>query len=200
MNDDFLLGQRYAEGMVVEGSRIQYMQKIKHVVQWLKDHPTHHNIVEGDDININLCTPEVLTELFGHVSKKKDRITRDVIIPIQYNSYELVNGYRSALMYYAKATSQTFSAEAMGRVSNTIAGYKRKIQDLKQHGEMSLSEGKAPMNFQGYRYLAEYSIRTNSHFATGIHVHLFLLLCWNLIARNVSVWEIMFDHIWTIYS
>jgi hypothetical protein len=80
-------------------------------------------------------------------------------------------------------------------LENFFAGYERKIADLKQVGEMSLMEGKQPLSFGGYRFIANEAIKQCNDFNQSILAHLFLLLCWNLISRCASVSSLMFNHI-----
>jgi hypothetical protein len=44
-------------------------------------------------------------------------------------------------------------------LENYFAGYERKIADLKKVGEMSLMEGKHPLSFGGYRFIANEEIK-----------------------------------------
>jgi hypothetical protein len=60
---------------------------------------------------------------------------------------------------------------------------------------MSMSEGRSPMTSQGYQYLAAQSLKQNTDFSLYIFVHCFLLLCWNLIARSISISDLCYDHI-----
>lgn len=60
---------------------------------------------------------------------------------------------------------------------------------------MDLVEGKTPMSFAGYRLLAKHALSRTVDLNMAVFAHLFLLLCWNLIARTNSVSSIMFDHI-----
>ena len=60
---------------------------------------------------------------------------------------------------------------------------------------MSLVEGKQPVTFDGYRFLALNAIQARKDFSSSIFAQLFLLTCWNLMARSVFVGSIMFAHI-----
>jgi hypothetical protein len=77
----------------------------------------------------------------------------------------------------------------------TMAGYKRLVAELKQNGEMSMKEGKSPLSFEGYRFIAKTAISQPRAFMLGSFAWIFLLLCWNLMARCNSVGGIMYDHI-----
>lgn len=58
-----------------------------------------------------------------------------------------------------------------------------------------MTEGKVPLTFQAYNYLARRALAMTADFPLAMFAHLFLLLCWNLIARSVSVSSLMFNHI-----
>lgn len=60
---------------------------------------------------------------------------------------------------------------------------------------MSITEGKQPLTFQGYRFLAKLAIKQSNDFSLSIFAWVFLVLCWNLIARCNSVASIMLSHI-----
>lgn len=64
---------------------------------------------------------------------------------------------------------------------------------------MSTFEGKSPLNFAGYIFLSKKACRADEDIPLGMFSWLFLVLCWNLIARCNSVASIMYDHIkWEI--
>ena len=79
-------------------------------------------------------------------------------------------------------------------VEDFLGGYKRKIGQLKLSGVMSLVEGKQPVTFDGYRFLALNAIQARKDFSSSIFAQLFLLTCWNLMARSIFVGSIMFAH------
>ena len=78
--------------------------------------------------------------------------------------------------------------------SDFFGGLVRKIAQLKQTGEMSMIEGKQPMSFAGYQFLALKALHQQRDMTLSIFGHLFLVLCWNLMARSASVASLMFDH------
>jgi len=75
-------------------------------------------------------------------------------------------------------------------------GYKRKIGELKQDGEMTSKEGKDPLSFSGYRFIARKALEQKDDLGLASFAWCFLLFAWNLIARCVSVSSLMYDHIW----
>ena len=60
---------------------------------------------------------------------------------------------------------------------------------------MSVLEGKQPITFDGYIFLAQCAIESKNDFGSNNFAHIFLLLCWNLMARSISVGKIMYNHI-----
>ncbi|KAH9076305.1 hypothetical protein Ae201684P_012791 [Aphanomyces euteiches] len=76
-----------------------------------------------------------------------------------------------------------------------MSGYKRMIAELKEEGEMPLHEGKEPIAVDGYRYLAQKALDGERDKKGRRTVHLFLLLCWNLIARTATVGSLRYDHV-----
>ena len=62
-------------------------------------------------------------------------------------------------------------------------GYVRHVAELKLDGIMSIDEGKSPLSVPGYKFLANKASKSTSDFSLAIFAWIFLLLCWNLIAR-----------------
>ena len=60
---------------------------------------------------------------------------------------------------------------------------------------MSVLEGKQPMSFKGCKFLAKKALAQQGDYNISIFSHFFLLLCWNLIARCVSVGSFIYSHI-----
>ena len=69
---------------------------------------------------------------------------------------------------------------------------------MKQDRVMSIIEGKQPLYCKGYKFLANKAFEQQNDYNISISCHLFLILCWNLIARRVLVGSLMYYHIpWT---
>jgi hypothetical protein len=79
--------------------------------------------------------------------------------------------------------------------SDFFGGYKRLIAKEKEQGIRKTTEGKAPLNFKAYRFLSKKALSSTNDFVLSTFSHVFLLLCWNVIARCVSVASLMYDHI-----
>lgn len=90
-----------------------------------------------------------------------------------------------------------------------IEGYKRMIKHLELNGDRNPSEGKAPFTFAAYRSMSEFAIQKDkiirSVAKANLQGHvsgdakdgllfniLAVVLCWNLVARSISVIQLMF--------
>jgi hypothetical protein len=69
--------------------------------------------------------------------------------------------------------------------------YKREVATLKENGEMKFTEGKQPMSFRVYEYLARKALSSVHDFPLNFMAHTFLLFSWNLMARS----GIMYDRV-----
>jgi hypothetical protein len=84
------------------------------------------------------------------------------------------------------------------KLSEYGSGYKRKIARLKDDDELPMMEDKIAISTRWCNFLSEMALTQQEDFNlyTFVH-HYFLLLCWNLMARSisVSVSDIMYNHI-----
>lgn len=58
---------------------------------------------------------------------------------------------------------------------------------------MKMNEGKMPMSKTGYEFLSRQAIQAKQDFSLNLMCHTFLIFCWNLMARSVTVASIMYD-------
>jgi hypothetical protein len=208
MSANLELGREISNGNVVQRTRAQYEAKVGRFSEWLQS--AFPNLVNQDQagtrvVNFNGVTSEIYTELFGHICKKKDK-DGNYVNPPQYDSFQYVSGYKSALKKHYKLNDIVWEDKVEAAVSLFLSGYKRKIAELKKSGEKPLIEGKMPMKFDAYRYLCTHSLQDETRDPEVVTFgHLFLVFCWNLIARCNSVASIMYDHItwkkirWKLY-
>jgi hypothetical protein len=87
------------------------------------------------------------------------------------------------------------SDRVVSKLKDWFDGYVRHIAELKLNGLMSTVEGKAPLTKPGYHFLSRNACKAAEDIQLGIFAWVFLVLCWNLIARCNSVASIMYDHI-----
>lgn len=192
----------------LEGStKLQYKRKIIHFETWVthvcpelinEDLETEEGELGVDYENV---TAAVLQQFLSHISKKRNFKAETpeqpyvYLTPQKLQSVQHVNGYRSALVDKFRSLGVQLDFEHQTMFKGMITGYQRIIQKKKQNGEIEMHEGKYPLSFSGYRYLAKKAIAQTSDFPLAIFAHIFLLLCWNLLARCVSVSSIMYQHI-----
>ncbi len=88
----------------------------------------------------------------GHICQKRSK-TGEYLTPPQFQSYDHVNGYKSAILDLYERQKVKPNVEMKTMFYDFSNGYKRKIASLKQHGEIKITEGKAPLTFQGYKLL-----------------------------------------------
>lgn len=199
-NENVELGDELIGKRLCPNTKRQYAQKLKHFKEWLQiRHPALVN-AQGD-LKLAQLSDQVFKEFFGHICKKRDKSAENeenpimYLNPIQHQSFEHVSMYKSAIVNEYRKKRVPVSASTTAMLSDLFAGYKRTIGELKQNGEMSMTEGKVPLTFQAYNYLARRALAMTADFPLAMFAHLFLLLCWNLIARSVSVSSLMFNHI-----
>jgi hypothetical protein len=154
---------------------------------WLDDDEEGH-------IDLEHVTPEQYQEFFGWVRTKRKR-DGTLIEPRKSQSYEHVSGYKSAIKDYHKQRKVKMSDESENLLSMFFAGYKRQYAQMKQNGDIAMKEGKSPLTFAGYKFLARQAVTATKDFELAIFAWVFLVLCWNLMARCVSVAGIMFLHL-----
>lgn len=194
-SDDELLnlGNEIAQGYLNESTKTQYARKIVVFKSWLRQY--YPDVVDGNNNNINyqLMTEEMLTRFFTYVSMK----INDDGSKTHY-SFQHTNGYKSAIVDDWKHRENVIPINIVRVFTKFFKGLRRKLSSLKQNGELKMSEGKSPISFEGYRYLCKVSVKWNDNGGdsfTPVFSHLFLTLCWNLMARCNSVANIMFNHI-----
>lgn len=178
----------------------QYANKIRHFQEWVSH--VHPELIDDDgEVDYDSIEATVMKEFLGHISKKQDKKAQTperpyvYFNPVQLQSVQHVNGYKSALVDKYRSLGIALDFEHKTMFSDLMTGYRRIVQKKKQDGEMNIHEGKYPLSFSGYRYLAKKAMGQKRDFSLAIFAHIFLLLCWNLIARCVSVSSIMYQHI-----
>jgi hypothetical protein len=93
-----------------------------------------------------------------------------------------------------KSHGHFYSQADNNKVKKFLTGYNHIIQDLRQRGLLPVQEGKDPMKYSGFKWLAgrTYNIRSTSQF---IQINLYVLLIWNIGARNGNIGKMLFEHI-----
>ena len=196
---NILLADRIMDNNLHRNTKKQYSNKIKHFIDWLSKFHPEFFISESMELRLDAIATTIegsqaLKEFYAYISKKKNKDGSDKD-PVEHQSFELVSGYKSAIKNYFKSKRVRFSNESELMQSEFFGGYKRLIAEEKQEGTRKIREGKAPLSFTVYRYIAKLALQYDFDFNCSTFAHFFLLLCWNLIARCVSVASLMFNHI-----
>mmetsp|Transcript_12129 Transcript_12129/g.15607 ORF Transcript_12129/g.15607 Transcript_12129/m.15607 type:complete len:659 (-) Transcript_12129:55-2031(-) len=119
----------------------------------------------------------------------------EYLSPSKYNSYSFVSGHRDALHLEYTTQDVDWDPTTARDISEFLKAYKRNVSEKKANGEMSSQEGKDPMNNEGLEYLAKETLTCPTDMILNITAHLYLLLCWNLMARSITVSDLLIDHI-----
>lgn len=193
VNSEINLAVEIIDGRKCANTKIQYYRKVQHFKKWIYDfHPM--SISSDGTLNLSSITTDHIQEFLGHICKKK-KAGGEYKSPVEYQAFQHVSGYKSALKDYYNTQNVKISDDSLRMMEQFFKGYTRKIAQMKQDGILPLVEGKQPMSFRGYKFLASKAFEQQNDYNIAISCHLFLILCWNLIARCVSVGSLMYNHI-----
>lgn len=187
-------GDEIISGRIRLSTRKTYDCKFGHFNEFMKQNHEEHFI--GEKLILLNVKAEDYKEFFAFISVKKEKGPFSAeVIPMQYNSYKYVESYSNAIKNSFRNEGSQIPADCEMMLTNFFRGYSRKVADLKQNGEMPLEEGKSPLSFDGYQYIARKAMGAKKNFAQSTFCWVFIVLCWNLMARSASVSAIMFEHI-----
>jgi hypothetical protein len=77
-------------------------------------------------------------------------LTGCTVQPVKLFSFAHVSGYRSAIVSVIKKQGSTVPDALSLAMEDYLIGYKKNIADLKEAGQWSTVEGKAPFSFEAY--------------------------------------------------
>lgn len=200
---------------IVDTTTASYNSRIENMKKWFKENPMEDEngnpvqLFDTDEITLKLPVPtHAVLAFFGFIGDRKvdanGNETSDAEIQ---KASSTMGGYRSALVHHYKQKGMKISDELDTSLSAYMSGYKRTITSLKLRGVMSIHEGKRPMEFGGYSLLAERFLRISpttcpvdpkkkfGSWSQQLFAWPFFVLCWNLMARSVTVGNIMYQHI-----
>lgn len=113
-------------------------------------------------------------------------------------SVSTMGNYLSAIVYLYRQNRLILDAEVNSWCHDFITGYKNVVATKKSQGYMSITEGKAPLSFNGYQKISMFLVKLTPVLAFTweliMFVRLFLVMCWNLIGRSNSVGNVMLQH------
>ena len=179
-----ILADRIIDNNLHKNTKQQYSNKIKHFSEWFqKAHPELCLSRDNDEIDLVAVatTPagyQALKEFYAYISKKRNKDGSEKN-PVEHQSFEHVSGYKSAIKNFFKSKRVRFSDESEILQTEFFGGYKRLIAEEKQIGIRKIREGKVPLTFSVYRYIAQLALKYDNDFNCAIFAHTFLVLCWS---------------------
>lgn len=196
-NDETVLAEEIMDGRKCASTKVQYGRKVEHFNKWVRDvHPECLSI--DSSVNLGSIEKSHFKQFLGHICKKK-KASGEYVVPTVYQTFQHVSGYKSAIKDFFSNNNVKIRDDTEKMMEQFFKGYNRKIAQMKQDGVICIIEGKQPMSFKGYKFLAGRALEQQCDHNISISCHLFLILCWNLIARCVSVGSLMYNHIsWSL--
>ena len=188
------LAEEIIDGRKCQNTKVQYRRKYAHFEQWVQKRYPECYDVSTTSVILTAIQKSHLLDFFGFICKKKDKFGT-FIEPTTYQTFQHVSGYKSAIKDYFSRGNVDLAADVEKMLKEFFGGYQRKIAILKQDGIMSIVEGKLPLSFKGYKFLSSKAVDQKCDYGTSIFANFFLIMCWNLIARCVSVGSLMYNHI-----
>ena len=175
----------------------------KHFLRFMK-HRKPDLVSDNFAINLSAVTSEDLKAFFDHISIKWKNVKKDGVFsdPVDLvnnkhvlNSSSYVSSYRSALKWFFELHEVEVPPGVMKDLGRFTSGFKRVKNQRKQDGEEDAEEGKEPMQFSGYEWLAKKAVRATTEFSQAVFAWVFLLFAWNLISRGRNMGRLMFEHL-----
>ena len=190
VNENEEMARNIMEGKRKENTRKMSRNRIRALKTWIREsHPVVFDY-ENDCIKLPI-PPNITMEFMAKVSTIEDKRTKEK----RQASVSVIGSYRSSIAMLYEERNIRFDDKTMIAFNKFAGGYKRLVADKKLNGEMKIQEGKSPITFQAYNFVAKEAMRTQGDHSLGCFAHLFLILCWTLMARSVSVGTIMLDHL-----
>jgi hypothetical protein len=170
---------------ITQTTRNLYKQRMNVVIFFVRRH--FPDSYDQTDIKLRLPLPrDVLEAFFGDLSMAQDG---------KLKAFTTITGYKSAISdYYKEHGNLVMDASTERWMSQFMAGYKRRVAQAKQDGEMDIMEGKAPLPKNAYRQLALRALTADHDWLLNIFAWSFLLNLWNLVARSKTVGSLMYAH------
>ena len=166
---------------LAEGTKQNYSSKVKQLIRWMHEKcpellddeglPDPLKIKEGAVIDGVQCNEADIHALFmAHAT------TNEQGKPLAAST---VRAARSAIKYVYTQKGMVVSEQTKVEVGRVLQGQKRDIAKMRANGELEVTEGKQQFSFNALVLLAQIA-----HLAvTQCWCLLFLLLCWNVMAR-----------------
>jgi hypothetical protein len=164
---------------VVATTQEQYKTTFKFITSYCKEHfPTS---VDTDG------SQEHLEDFLGDMAADREDKT--------CKATSTVNGYMTVIKYFYGKADINIDVNLKRFFKNFQEGYKRTVANKRDKGHMKNKEGKMPVSQSIYTSLCKLALFAGqARSAFLCFVHLFMILCWNLFARSVSVSDLRTHH------
>lgn len=102
--------------------------------------------------------------------------------------------YKSALVWLYKEKKLIIADDINQELETLLNGYQRRVATFRSEGKMPVFEGKYHLTFDGYRLLARMLMKCDQ-FNQMLFAWPYLIIQWNLIARAITVADLMMEHV-----
>lgn len=172
-------------------SRNTYSQRINAFSKFVKDNFPNAYEETSADIAQNLKLPldeDIILSFFASLYNESEG---------EFRAAATIGGYRSAINHLYRERLVPIPPELKQSMDDFVRGYRRRIAQAKEEGDIPITEGKRPLTVQGYRMLCKKSVEVEMAFRSKIcsHAHLFTVMQWNLMVRSASVGSLLYHHI-----
>jgi hypothetical protein len=222
IDDDVLQGLAIVEGRITEDTRKGYERKIRLFKMWcIEKHGDRvdelfENARDQESIQLKKPIPnEIVIGYLGYYMKARkkkggrrgkeneqqaepelpEELGIEVLGDDKLKTVSTVQGFLSAFKYLHDEQEPVMEipVETKKNLAKFMAGYKRKIASKKENGEMKSQEGKDAFKMESYTYICK-CLLVLMPAMLAMSLHLFCILCWNLMARSISVSKLRYDH------
>ena len=136
-NVEISLAVEILNGRKCDNTKSQYFRKYEHFRKWMiMKYPEclNHDMTS---VNHIMITKEHFLDFLGYICKKKDKLG-NFLVPVTYQTFQHVSGYKSAIKDYFSNSGVVLSADIEKMFKEFFGGYQRKIANLRQEGVMSI--------------------------------------------------------------
>jgi hypothetical protein len=195
-DDEMEVGRAIAEDNLNEKTRKKYKRGANGFAKYVKAKFPDQWDGEKDDIKWADLGSRELHSFFAHVSKKRKRgPLSDEVVPAKLSSFDHINGFKSAILFSFKERNIQVSPDNLRLLQDIMKGWKRRVAQAKQDGELPIRDGKADIKPRVYKFLAAAAVAADCDFQQSIFAWAFLTLSWNALGRSASIGEILFSHL-----
>jgi hypothetical protein len=170
---DAIIGER-----ICSSTKRLYASKIKTIRQFYADH-----------LSLEFTIPVILGQIRAFFGWLLDDKHKDKPLAPSTSRH-----YKSALVWLYKEEKLIIADDINQELETLLNGYQRRVATFRSEGKMPVFEGKYHLTFDGYRLLAR-MLMTCDQFNQMLFAWPYLVIQWNLIARAITVADLMMEHV-----